>query len=285
MERKAGDLAGAADTLRHALRLKPDYAAAHYSLGRALVAQGKLTEGIEAYRRAIRWKPGFAEAHCNLGLALEQTGPLTMALKALRRGHELGAARPDWTYTSAKWVAHCESLLALEKRLPAFLKGDVVPDSAAQALRVAEVCLTQRRYADACRFFQARFQRKPPTLKAVLMGDRYRAACAAVQAAAGQGKGAPRSEPERARLRGQAFKWLTDDLRQWPGLLAGTGPMIYARVMEPLKRWQTAPALATVRDAGALDCLPGTEAQRWREFWDRVAAVLGKATAKLPAAE
>ncbi len=285
MRRKAGDLGGAVDAFRQVLRRKGDYAEAHYSLGGALVAQGRLREGIQAYRQAVKHKPEFAEAHCNLGLALQQTGPLAEALEALRRGHRLGTARPGWAYTSAAWVAHCECLLALEKRLPALLDGSDSAADPAETLLVAEVCLAQGRYADAYRFFKAGLQEAPPTLSTVLMGDRYRAACAAVRAAAGEGKGAARSEPVRAEFRGQALQWLRADLREWPGLLAQTPPLIYGKVMEPLKRWRTSPDLATVRDAGALDRLPGPEARLWRRFWAEVEALLERAAPKLAPAE
>jgi tetratricopeptide (TPR) repeat protein len=55
---------------RAAIRLKPDDAGTHYSLGAALTGQGKVDEAIAEYREAIRLKPDYAEAHGNLGAIL-----------------------------------------------------------------------------------------------------------------------------------------------------------------------------------------------------------------------
>jgi serine/threonine-protein kinase len=55
---------------RAAIRLKPDYAVAHYHLGTALSDQGKLTEAIAELREAIRLKPDYARPHTSLGAIL-----------------------------------------------------------------------------------------------------------------------------------------------------------------------------------------------------------------------
>jgi serine/threonine-protein kinase len=55
---------------REAIRLKPDDARAHTSLGNALRGQGKVTEAIAEFREAIRLKPDDARAHCNVGAFL-----------------------------------------------------------------------------------------------------------------------------------------------------------------------------------------------------------------------
>ena len=46
----------------------------HTRLGVALKAQGKREEAIAEFREAIRLKPDYAEAHYNLGLALAAQG-------------------------------------------------------------------------------------------------------------------------------------------------------------------------------------------------------------------
>ena len=54
---------------QEAIRLKPDYAEAHYNLGVAYGELGRYQEEIAAYQEAIRLKPDYADAHCNLGVA------------------------------------------------------------------------------------------------------------------------------------------------------------------------------------------------------------------------
>ena len=44
---------------RAAIRLKPEYADAHYGLGDAVKEQGKLEAAATEYRTAIRLKPSF----------------------------------------------------------------------------------------------------------------------------------------------------------------------------------------------------------------------------------
>jgi tetratricopeptide (TPR) repeat protein len=45
-----------------ALRIKPDYAEAHYTLGIALEQAGKLPDAIEHYQQALKIQPDFAPA-------------------------------------------------------------------------------------------------------------------------------------------------------------------------------------------------------------------------------
>ena len=81
-----GKLEEAIAEFRAAIRLKPDYAEAHSNLGIALRAQGKLEEAIAEYRAAIRLKPDNAEAHDNLGIALEDQGKLEEAVAEIPQG-------------------------------------------------------------------------------------------------------------------------------------------------------------------------------------------------------
>ena len=48
---------------REAVHLKPDDAASHVGLGRALIAQSKLDEAAAAFREAVRLNPDFADAY------------------------------------------------------------------------------------------------------------------------------------------------------------------------------------------------------------------------------
>src|SRR5205823_1680578 len=51
---------------REAIRLKPDYANAHYSLARVLTLLCRPAEAAASYREAIRLKPDYANAHNDL---------------------------------------------------------------------------------------------------------------------------------------------------------------------------------------------------------------------------
>jgi tetratricopeptide (TPR) repeat protein len=64
----------AIEAYRQAIRIKPDYAEAHYNLGCAYDNLGMHKEAIEAYKQAIRIKPNFAEVHDSLGLVYYNLG-------------------------------------------------------------------------------------------------------------------------------------------------------------------------------------------------------------------
>ena len=53
-----------------ALRLKPDFVTAHFNLGTVLDLSSETRQAAEQYAEAVRWKPDFADAHLRLAGAL-----------------------------------------------------------------------------------------------------------------------------------------------------------------------------------------------------------------------
>ena len=49
------------------MRIKPDYAPAHFNLGNALGKEGDLDGATKEFREALRINPKDAEAHNSLG--------------------------------------------------------------------------------------------------------------------------------------------------------------------------------------------------------------------------
>lgn len=78
----------AATHLKDALRIKPDLAEGHCSLGVALYRMGRFDEAVAEYREAARLKPDLVEARNNLCDAFRQAGRVKEAtaecLEALR---------------------------------------------------------------------------------------------------------------------------------------------------------------------------------------------------------
>jgi len=62
----------AIENLRAAVALRPDYALAHDGLGVALYSQGQIAEATEHYRRAVQLDPGSADARTHLTISLRQ---------------------------------------------------------------------------------------------------------------------------------------------------------------------------------------------------------------------
>jgi protein O-GlcNAc transferase len=86
--RHLGRLEEAEVCCREALRLAPDYAEAHNTLGDVLTALRRWTEAEACCREALRLQPDYAEAQNNLGAVLTALGQLEAAeiccLEALR---------------------------------------------------------------------------------------------------------------------------------------------------------------------------------------------------------
>jgi len=59
---------------KEALRIKPDFAKAHYNLANALAEQGQIDEAIDHYLETIRIKPDYADAYNNIGILLFDKG-------------------------------------------------------------------------------------------------------------------------------------------------------------------------------------------------------------------
>jgi tetratricopeptide (TPR) repeat protein len=278
--RDQGKLTEAIAAFREAIRLEPDNAWAHYNLALALAEQGKQVEAIAAYREAIRLAPDYAEAHCNLGLKLREQGRYSEALAELRRGHELGSKRPHWHHPSAQWVRDCKRMVAIEVKLPAFLKGEAQPADAASQLALAQMCYDRKLYATAARFWGEAFQADAKLADDIQALNRYNAACSAALAGCGQSKDdPPPSEEAKARLRRRALDWLKADLAYWTKQLETGPPQARALVSQSLRHWKVDSDLAGIRDATALKALPVDEQRACRALWAEVDELLAKARA------
>ena len=88
-----GDLDGAINSFRHAVKIKPDFADAYNNLGAALRQKGGLDEAISCYKQAINIKPNFSDAHYNNGNALKQKGALDEAISSYRQAIKI---KPDY---------------------------------------------------------------------------------------------------------------------------------------------------------------------------------------------
>jgi tetratricopeptide (TPR) repeat protein len=94
-KRKAGDLTGAAEAYRGAIRKFGAYAEAYEALGEARYAQGRAPEAIEAFLAAVEIDPDYAFAWYNLAFAARKSGDLGHARPAYQRYVKLRPADPD----------------------------------------------------------------------------------------------------------------------------------------------------------------------------------------------
>jgi serine/threonine-protein kinase len=306
-----GKVDGAIACFRQAIALDPKHAKAHTNLGIALMAKGKVDEAIACYHKAIALNPKLADGHYNLGIALMAKGQVDKAITHFRKAVELDPKSPNthgslgqallikgryaeardataralallpanhplWA-TASRQLQECRQLVALEARLPAILRGQEQPDSAGESLDVAMMCTHKKMHAAAVRFFAAAFTADARLADDLEAGHRYKAACAAVLAAAWQGEDAAKlNERERARLRQQALDWLRADLAQQSKRLE-SGTRVGRRVVrQQLRPWPKDSDLTSIRDKEALDKLLAEERKAFTQLWADVAALLKK---------
>lgn len=78
-----GRLKQAIEALRKATQLRPEFAEAHYELGRALEHGGHTAEAIAEYQASAARDPGLAESHYRLALLYRQQGDTARANLAM----------------------------------------------------------------------------------------------------------------------------------------------------------------------------------------------------------
>jgi tetratricopeptide (TPR) repeat protein len=305
-----GRLAEAVGCFREAIRLRPDFAWAYNNLGNALGAQGEFEEAIKAYDKAIRLKPDYIRAKwnrgqifkewgkldeaiaayrdaladdpndawvlCLLGLALREQGKLREACDTLERGHKLGIRQKGWKNPSERWLSQCQRQIERDKQLPAFRRGEIKPADSEERIALATLCLQAHPYyADAAKLFRDAFAEGP----ALAEKYRYQAACAAALAGCGRGEGADElTEAERAGWRKQALDWLRAELELLRTRSERGSEGLRGTVRKTLRRWQSEPALAGLRDSNTIEKLPKEERKAYRQLWDDVNKVLETTT-------
>jgi tetratricopeptide (TPR) repeat protein len=266
---------------RAALAIDPKNAVPHLGIGNALRATGRHNEAVGEYRAAIALNPEFAEAHCNLGLLLRGKGQYVEALALLRRGHELGFKQPGWSYPSAEWVRQAERAVALEKKLPAILKGEAQPADDAERLGLAQMCYDRTWHASAARLWADAFAHDAKLADDLTTGHRYNAACAAALAGAGKtNDDPPPDDATRAKLRQQARDWLRADLAATAKLLDRKASEARTLAQERLQIWPSDIDLAGLRDKDAVATLPAPEREACQKLWADVFRLLKKAQVK-----
>ena len=77
-----------------AVRLKPDYAEAHFALGLSAERDGEMDQAIQSYRLAIQSNARLAQAHLALGLAYQKQGQLEDAIVSMNDAVRLSPGDP-----------------------------------------------------------------------------------------------------------------------------------------------------------------------------------------------
>ena len=100
--RAQNNFKGALAEYREAIRLKPDYAAAHASAGFAFRDKGDLENAVAEFREVVRLNPKEPAAHDVLGLSLFKKGDLDGAAAEFREAIRLDPQDAETHYNLAK---------------------------------------------------------------------------------------------------------------------------------------------------------------------------------------
>jgi TonB family protein len=92
---------GAITHYREAIRINPDYAAAHAGLGSALRETGDLENAIAEFRKVIRLNPQDSKAYNDVGLSLSKKGDLAGAIDEYREAIGLNPQEAETHYNLA----------------------------------------------------------------------------------------------------------------------------------------------------------------------------------------
>jgi tetratricopeptide (TPR) repeat protein len=137
---------------REAMRVDPEYAQGHYSLGVVLQDQGRLLEASNEYYAALRINPNYLEAHNNLASVLQQLDDPDAAIEHYRLALQIDP-------TSEMTRLNLARALTTEARYPeaeveyrALLERK--PDSAAAWNGLGLLQAAQKQLAAAIPFFQ-----------------------------------------------------------------------------------------------------------------------------------
>jgi tetratricopeptide (TPR) repeat protein len=265
---------------RTAIALDPKDAKVHNNLAVVLTDKGEREEAIKEYRTAIQLDPTLAQAYGALGLVLLQQGQLLEARKATQRCLQLLTSGNPQRQLAQRQLRRCESLLVLDQKLPAILKGEVQPPNVAEQFGLAILCVAKNFYAGAARFYADALATEPKLTNNPAAGHRYNTANAA-RAAASQGEDAGKlDDKERARLRKQALGWLRADLDLWAKQVENGKPPVRAAARQTLQHWQKDTDLEGLRDAAALPNLPAAKRADYQKLWADAAALLKKCNPK-----
>src|SRR5262249_44053922 len=148
----------------------------------------------------------------NLGEAQLGLGRFPDALASFERAAKLAAPFSQDALAAARLLPVARRWIELDRKLPEVLAGKAKPASDAERLALASLAGQPYKglHAQSAALYLAAFESSPGLADPTKGHHRYNAACAAVLAAASQGKGAP--EADRARWRRQALAWLNADL-------------------------------------------------------------------------
>ncbi|MGO9816149.1 MAG: hypothetical protein ACLP53_35950 [Isosphaeraceae bacterium] len=149
------------------------------------------------------------------------------------------------------------------------------PRDNTERLAFARMAYDRKHFATAARLRAEALASEPELGASRQSGHRYKAACAAALAAAGQGRDdSPPDDAAKAKLRQQALEWLKAELAAGIKLFESGPPQVRPSIVQTMAHWRQDADLAGVRDAQDLNKLPADEQKAWRSLWEDADSLL-----------
>ena len=142
-----------------ALRMKPDYADGHYSLGNDLMQEGRFSEAIVQYEQALQIKPDYAEAHSSLGMALAHTGKIKDAIAHYEQALRI---KPDFTEAHQNLGVALEEAGRIDEAIAHYEQAlRIKPDFAPAHLSLGRALVAHGKVQDAIAHYEQALRIKP----------------------------------------------------------------------------------------------------------------------------
>jgi Tfp pilus assembly protein PilF len=256
----------AAHYLREALELVPTDETAYINLGEVEIRRGRPEGEVALARKALKLPSQEIVAEPSLEQGLLALGRYAEAREAGSRA--LAKCPPDvW---DRRYIEEFTRQAEAGEQLSAALAQDGVPPG---GVAFAEACFARKYFTAAARAYAGALADDPGLADDPRAGYALKAARAAALASSGQGK-EPWLDTDASRhFRGQARRWLQEEVTRLQRQ-AGGGAAEKAAAARGLQRLMADDDLDAVRDAGALARLPGEERKIWDKLWSRVQALL-----------
>ena len=257
---------------------QPAVSAFPYEMGIILRSHGKPEEAARAFQKAATKSAQDPLIWDGLAWSLLDLGRFAEARAAVETSLKLPVVKDAERRGLRRQLDLCDSLLAVEARLPAILAGKERPDEAPPQRALAEWCLKHKRLpAMAAGLYASAFAAQPSLADDAEAGNRSQAARAAALAGCGVGEDATQlDEPRRAELRRQALDWLTAEHDAWAERHRLGKPGNRTAAAAAVRSWLTSEDLACVRDERALARLSAEDARAWQALWDKVATLAAR---------
>jgi eukaryotic-like serine/threonine-protein kinase len=136
----------AAEELRKAVKLQPNYVEAHRLLGTVLAEDARLDEAVAEFESALNLQPASPETYHSLGLAYFDHGKFEQAVQAFTKETEL---RPDRASAFQALGASYHSLGKPDEAVRNYNKAIAIVPSALAFSNIGLIHYSQRRYRDA----------------------------------------------------------------------------------------------------------------------------------------